>query len=721
MRLDDFFSAAGRLSRRIPIHTDGKKVEQLLREAPPLLGQHPDRALEIALSVQRLKPGGEVGNTTAALYLRFAAEFAKSACERLPAPGEAPPSRAQAHEALLSYVALHDLGASSALRRGGAPAVSSAVVAGAGLLETSALVAGLGKVSTDGEAEVILALQRSLGDDVRLAALSPSDLIAALAGIARASDISPEAATQVLRALGGCLPTLAPSSLCDACRAVAQLGVRAAGDLEAATEEFLVKAWPQLAAAVKAALPDDEEHPEAHSRFVTAMPLLVGLARLVTSLPIGRETSGKRASEAFVEQVLQPHAPNLLKMARQDSEAYELSVPLLHAAGGTSWASFLAHLALEGLQRLPQEPAGTERAIALTEVVASTSEGRAAFPPFFDFALEEILRRLPDLQQNPRMLQQVVRIFSQVHLERPDFLGPAVPLLVSAASHVEDAEASDLSLRLSRFAALYARVVVDLDVLGTNAQAPAISGLQAALVSICSVFEVCGSALQELLSVETAVRQGSREDGEQLRASCDAMCLALSAFTQVASRQSSIGSSSAAAGLTPARQQLLARGSELLEASAAAWQRYGLQLSAPQTHIFVAAFRMLCMGPGLPPPQPATLAALEGQRRALLERAMVGEREARLCLAVFEELGRDPACPEALRATLGGATSSSADASAEGSTSDNASSRLRQHMQATAAPSGAAWAQGPRSGGSGHAAGTDRLGLRSFLHRWLGL
>jgi len=431
------------------------------------------------------------------------------------------------------------------------------------------------------------------------------------------------------------------------------------------------------------------------------MPLLVGLARLLPSL-----SEQKKAAVLFMEQVLQPNASGLLEISREDPDTYELTALLLRSVGGSAWAGFLAHLALEGLQRLPSDPSGTERVQALIEAVAATGEGRAAFPPFFDFALEELLGRLPDLPPDGRMLQQAVRILARVHFERPDFLGLAVPTLVSAASRMEGAEASDLALRLSSFAALYARVAVEIDVLASRAPST-VDSLQAALVSICSFYEHCGVALQDLL----AGQHEGRDHGHESLPSGDAICLALSAFTQVASRHPS-SSYSSNASITAARKELAARGSELLEASATAWQKYGLQLSAPQTHIFVAAFRTLCIGPGLAPPKSATLAALETQRRALLERAAVGDRDARLCLAVFEELGRDASCPEALRASFNVSTSDDAAGPPH-----SASNRLRQHMQAATATSGAAWAKGPA-----RAAPSDGKGpSRNFLQRLFGL
>jgi len=135
--------------------------------------------------------------------------------------------------------------------------------------------------------------------------------------------------------------------------------------------------------------------------------------------------------------------------------------------------------------------------------------------------------------------------------------------------------------------------------------------------------------------------------------------------------------------------RVVGRGRGLMEAASAVWVRDGVELTAPQTHIFVTAFRSLCVGDGVPPPPPAVLAALQAQRTAMLTRAGV-DRDARLGLAVLEELSRDPACPEVLRSALSSSAPGVLDVArpsqgSQPSSKSGASARMRQHFQASAA------------------------------------
>ena len=95
------------------------------------------------------------------------------------------------------------------------------------------------------------------------------------------------------------------------------------------------------------------------------------------------------------------------------------------------WESLLQMLALEALPTLPSGEAGAERLAEILEHFGEEAAARPAFPPFFDFALEELLHRLPGLQ--PQRLQRLARFYGQAHLERPVLLPQAVAAFAAAA------------------------------------------------------------------------------------------------------------------------------------------------------------------------------------------------------------------------------------------------------------------------------------------------
>ena len=136
----------------------------------------------------------------------------------------------------------------------------------------------------------------------------------------------------------------------------------------------------------------------------------------------------------FEAEVLKPNAPLILALVREDARAFMLIIPVMRHVGKEEMADLVKHLALEGLPSLSTGPAGAGCRADILKIVEDTlgEAGAAAplFPPFFDFALEKVLRRLYDSQST--YMTSFVRLFSFALVERPDHLREAGALFATA-------------------------------------------------------------------------------------------------------------------------------------------------------------------------------------------------------------------------------------------------------------------------------------------------
>ncbi|CAE8627814.1 unnamed protein product [Polarella glacialis] len=735
--LDLFLASAARLPRTLgrgrgqPAQT-AAAAAHLISQAEPLLVAHPERAAEIALAVGRI---GQLAPETS-LVAPFARAYAELAAERLPKPG-ATWSRVQAREALAAYVALEGLGSSAGVA---VLPLAARAAEGAALLEASELVAALARLAAASSssspagraaagsalaaasADVAAALQRPLVEKAAaLVHLSGPDLCSAAVGLARSPFLMPEAASAVAAALSGRLAELPAPALWDLSRASAELLARlhgaGAGAETAELRALLGEALPLLAASTQSALLALAPGAAGSSGgSAEAVLVLSGLARLAAVFP--PESAG---AEALRIQILQPNSQALLAAACEDQtlERLELFGPLLCLAGGEAWAGLLRHLALEGLTRLQSGEENAVRTVTILEWVAAADEREAAppsaggalapaFPAFFDFAFEELLRRLPELPPGGPHLRRVVRLLGQAHLERPDLLGDMAAAAASAARSFEAGPSStpprlsDIALQLSAFAALYVRLA------GIVSARSSEEG-QEALKSLAAVFEESSAACQDLV-----LPKGDK--GSQGSAAADdAACLALSAFAQAVCR-------SPASVAPAARRRLIEAGLQLLDALCCNWSIVTKEkgLSPQQAQIFVTALRGFCAEKGAPPPPASSLELLDGLVSHASAAAPVN-REARLCLAVLGELAADPNCPASLRALLPKPQAAEGDqnrrdASGSGAARNAAQERLRAAMAA---------ANGARvAAATGEGMGPPPTGSRAvpgFLRRLFGL
>lgn len=657
MGLDSFFAAAARAARR-----PGGKFDELIGQATELLAHHPRRAAEIALSVQRLRVSPEI-------VAPFAARFAQLAQDQLPTGGEAL-TRSQARDALFVYITLCDLG----VGRHVSDPIASRVAAGASALEAPSLAVALAKIgaTNSSSAEVALALQEPLARSGGLTALSPGDLHALVIGLARAPEILPSLATAVVDMLTERLQEMPPVALCDAARATAELRARVLakergeGEAVRRIDEKLQIFWPHLATALR-------ESPSAGPAAVAQCAL--AMTRMVSALPPGSAARG-----ALVSEVLRPSVAQLLVLSK-DPAAFELVAPLVRECGGEAWEALLQILALEALPTLPFDEVGAERLAEILEYFGEEAASKPAFPPFFDFALEELLHRLQGVQ--PQRLQRLARFYGQAHLERPDLLPQATAIFAAAAmtpSH-QMSKASDLALRLSGFAALYVRI--------SELKAVKPDELTAALVAIAEVLSMDGAAFEHAA--------GATAGDADATSTRDSACLALSAFTQVlvqARKDAAPGS----------RDTVVQRGRRLLEVTADGLLRDRVTLTPPQMHVFITAFRALCVGQSVVSPPQRVVEALHMLLRQAAK-AAVTDRDAHHVLSMFGELANEPDCPEAVRALL-----SDGDATAA---SEVARDKLRRNVQASAAEAAGRGPQMPQPGAS-------QAGVSGFVRRIFG-
>eukprot|EP00928_Gymnodinium_smaydae_P032715 TRINITY_DN23622_c0_g1_i1.p1 TRINITY_DN23622_c0_g1~~TRINITY_DN23622_c0_g1_i1.p1 ORF type:complete len:663 (-),score=178.04 TRINITY_DN23622_c0_g1_i1:63-2030(-) len=612
------------------------------------------------------------GPHDAELVAGFAGAFVRLARSRLPASGNQP-TRAQAREALVSYVTARSLGDGAGAA---AASLASSAAEGASVLDVPSVVPILGRlaagetpesgISFDSAAgKVSLALQKPLANASVVSELNLADLRAAALGVARSPEVLPEAAEAIVAAIGERVTAAAsaggaempPRDLLDLAWTIVELRNRVQ-ERRAACEAVLSQMWPCVAGAV------ERSFASAASSSAVCLP---GLARIAAAL-----APDDPAVRDFATVVLQPNAKPLLAFVRENFEAFEPLSQLLRLAGKDVESSALQQVALEALPALPGGLAGAERLLVVAEweaaVLARRSDGSEApaFAPFFDFALEELLQRISDLSS--KQLRRAAKLFAEVPLERPDLLSGAAATLAQAAVARHSAgvkgsdHLSDIALNLSAFAALFIRL------------ANQTSASKEDLNAIAAVFDADGEA------VEAAVREASFTSRREI----DAACLALSGFAQVACKAPETLDSST-------QQRLLTSGVRLMDALCTAWTRSRIELAVPQAHILVTALRGFCARPGAPAP-PLTAVEL---LRALVERAEaapVADRDAQLRLAMLRELRADPRCPEELRGLL-------PEPLPEQTTDDTAAAAAR----------GAAAAGGPAGGGGGGSSAAGRM------------
>jgi hypothetical protein len=599
MGLDEFLTTAARLARRRgggELTAFIRQRDTLLREAPSVLQKHPERAAEIAFGVQR------VGPYNAAQVAHFAAEFARIARGRLPGPGERL-TRTQAHEALGAYLALHGLGegATSAM----AP-LEAYAAEGAAVLNAPVLASALARLGSGpkGSTLVSRALQASfVTNPASLAALSLPDFVAVAGGVARAVEVLPDAAAAVLAAASSRFEEMPQDILLDLTWVVAELRSRVL-EHHGAADAFLKEAWLRIAGHLTEAVKVNAEG--------THMHFIASLRRIAAALP-----SDSLALQSFGSVVLRPGLPVLTQSVADDMDSLELVAPLVRIAGddGSGWAALLQRTSLQGFSNLPLTVAGTERLLLVTEAVAEIEKGAPAFPPFFDFAFEELLQRLNVLP--PSELRRVARLFASVHLERPDLLSGAATSLSAAAALITSCDTSveetkhlpDLALSLAAFSSLYGRVVE----VRPDANSDGIATSDGALEAIARVLEGLGDAfIQQAIRLPATDSHGT-----------DAACLALSAFAGVLCR---------APETIPdtVRGRLLSKGVALFEVLCSSWTRAGISLTAPQVHIFLVALRALCAGPGVAAPPGAVTTMLRTVLAHASAKAPAGDRDAQL-------------------------------------------------------------------------------------------
>ncbi|OLP90696.1 hypothetical protein AK812_SmicGene27681 [Symbiodinium microadriaticum] len=135
------------------------------------------------------------------------------------------------------------------------------------------------------------------------------------------------------------------------------------------------------------------------------------------------------------------------------------------------------------------------------------------------------------------------------------------------------------------------------------------------------------------------------------------------------------------------------------------------RFSPQHVHIFITALRSFCVGKGSASPPVSCLEVLQGVVQHTVASAADGDKEARLCLAVLQELATDPACPGSLKAILPGLEANEVHSVQGGEPSGPGGTAQRRLRAAMAA-----------SPGSQGAGGFAREGQeRGFLRRMFGL
>ncbi|CAE7838536.1 unnamed protein product [Symbiodinium necroappetens] len=272
------------------------------------------------------------------------------------------------------------------------------------------------------------------------------------------------------------------------------------------------------------------------------------------------------------------------------------------------------------------------RFVSILQWVASC-DAQAACPPFFDFAFQELRHRVHELPQAD--IRRAAELFSQVHLERPDLLPSAASALARAARPPE--ELPEVALYLSTLAGLYSRVAA----LPKSEEASSQEERRTALMALAEKLSGGAETVQDLLTPSTVAH--------------DATFLALSAFAQAVCRPVD--------DVPAARELVLQAGLRLFDSlcrllmlvhEVAGFGAGEPRFSPQHVHIFITALRSFCVGKGSASPPVSCLDVLQGVVQHTVASAADSDKEARLCLAVLQELATDPACPGSLKAILPG-------------------------------------------------------------------
>ncbi|CAE7610192.1 unnamed protein product [Symbiodinium microadriaticum] len=519
-----------------------------------------------------------------------------------------------------------------------------------------------------------MALQKAMAERVEtLKELSSQDLCNALVGLARSPLVLPDAAAAVAGTARGRAAELSPRSLWDFARALAELSAVLQGPQKQQVSSCLEATWPVLASSTEQTL--------RHELQDDLGLCLAGLARLAAALPPQSEEAS-----SFVSHVLRPNAQGLLNHCQDEELRWlEMAGPLLRLEGQEAWISLLRQLALQSLPGLPRGEEMASRFVSILQWVASC-DAQAACPPFFDFAFQELRHRVHELPQAD--IRRAAELFSQVHLERPDLLPSAASALARAARPPE--ELPEVALYLSTLAGLYSRVAA----LPKSEEASSQEERRTALMALAEKLSGGAATVQELLTPSTVAH--------------DATFLALSAFAQAVCRPVD--------DVPAARELVLQAGLRLFDSLCHTWstdtEETGEPRFSPQhVHIFITALRSFCVGKGSASPPVSCLEVLQGVVQHTVASAADGDKEARLCLAVLQELATDPACPGSLKAILPGLEANEVHSVQGGEPSGPGGTAQRRLRAAMAA-----------SPGSQGAGGFAREGQeRGFLRRMFGL
>lgn len=619
--LDTFLMRAARLPRMIGGVPSPKHVAaagELLCEAAALLPQHMDRSTEIAMAAGRL------GFADAKPVEHFAEAYQRLLNQKLP---EENWSKTQAREVLAAYVAIEGLG--HAPRAVSLKMASKASMAAA-MLEAPELTAALTRLaatrsqwrdSSNGSAheaaaiDVTLALQKGLLKKCdALDELSAQDLCNAMVGLARSPMILPEAAAKIVAAARGrCSELQSFRSMLDFSRAIGELMSVLEGPQRQLAADCFAETFPHL-------ISEAQKSFQNHDSIGLC---LSGLARIAAALP---KESSETAS--FTREVISPFAETILLICQdEDLQFLEIAAPLLQLENGDAWVKLLRYLAMEGFQKLPDSQESTLRLISIIEWLASVASSQngnvtTCCPPFFDFAIQELCQRISGLSQvptAPAAVRRSAKVMSEVYLERPDLLPASAGVLARISILVSVVDLPEVALSLSAMASLYLRVAS----VGTSKD---ISKDSDDITLLVRSLEVLSKTAQGLLSPTNS--------------QSDAAFLALSAFAQ-ASRHDGVD----------ARRRVVTSGVQLLDAMCQVWTGSQAQaLTLQQAHIFVTCLRTFCIGNGAPSPPRSSLQVLEVVVESI---AAVDHKDARLCVAVLQEMHADPQCPPVLKSLLG--------------------------------------------------------------------
>lgn len=615
--LDSFLMRAARLPRLASDVGRASASSELLKEAVELLPQHVERSTEIAMAVGRMCSLAEPTSVK-----RFAEAYQQLLSKRLPESQSF--SKAQAREALAAYVAIEGLGC------GAASSLASQASTAAELLEGHELAAALARLAATRSSaplsqirdlnasaeDVAVALQKGLLKKGKcLSALSAQDLCNAVVGLARSPLIVPDAVAAIATAARGRCSALRFRSLLDFSRAVGELMAAINGHQRQQVADCLAETFPILASEVQRTFQDGE--PDKVGLCLS------GLVRIAATLP----AEGSEAA-SFVREVISPSAEHMLLVCQDEGlEFFEVAARLLQLEGGEAWTKLLQYLALEGLQKLPDSQESISRLVSILEWAAS-KDGHISCPPFFDFAVQELSQRMGALA-TPADVRKAAKLLMSVHLERPDLLPASAAAIAKTSLMVQPTDLPEVALSLSAMAGLYLRIA-SLGTSTADVQKDKANESNDDTAVLAQSLEVLSRTAQDLLAPTNS--------------QSEAAFLALSAFAQACRH----GNDS-----DPVRRRVVLSGVQLLDALCQAWTTAWNEkpelISLQQAHIFVTCVRAFCIGKGAPAPPPSTLQVLDVVLQSI---TAANHKDARLCLAVLQEIHRDPICPPLLKSVL---------------------------------------------------------------------